>query len=341
MKMFSCEQRSHEGFVSLAYSANSDNLPDHGVKGLCFLNNINSFDALKSNVIDYMHSLCLGVIKKTITLILNEKNYRDKFLHLNECILDLKIPKNIPYHCLDLTNLKKWKAKDFRFFLFYICPLLKDININRIHLLFFYLREGILLLFEQTIEPNISEKSMFFLKKFILLFSSTFQEYELTPNFHDLVHFPAIYNKSGPLFEYSAFNFEHLNGRLKKLCKGNKRLNKQLLFKFKNFVESCHNNDIKNSSLLEFIENISSKKMWKPTSRASENSYVSGKGFSTQLNISFLSLLPFSVSHIKKVVEYKRAIINSLMISTNKYDSNKKNCNSFFISKDDKQLLSV
>ena len=73
-EMFNSEPRTHSGFLALAYSAENLNKPDYGVKGNCFLSNIESFDIIKSNLIDYMHSLCLGIVKKTLDLILKKKN---------------------------------------------------------------------------------------------------------------------------------------------------------------------------------------------------------------------------------------------------------------------------
>ena len=83
-KMFDSERRTHSGFLALAYSSILTNLPDYGVKGQCYLSNINSFDFIRSTVIDYMHSLCLGIIKKTIDLIKRDNRYRQLLILLKD-----------------------------------------------------------------------------------------------------------------------------------------------------------------------------------------------------------------------------------------------------------------
>ena len=105
--MFNSEKRTHTGFLALAYSAESTNLPDYGVKGLCFLTNINTFDIVISNIIDYMHSICLGVVKKTIELLLKKSDIRNKFLKLRDLVKVMKIPSYVPINCIDLSCLSK------------------------------------------------------------------------------------------------------------------------------------------------------------------------------------------------------------------------------------------
>ena len=55
--------RSNAGTMSIAFSASLTKNPEYGVKGYSFLGNLNSINIIESNCIDYMHSICLGVVK--------------------------------------------------------------------------------------------------------------------------------------------------------------------------------------------------------------------------------------------------------------------------------------
>ena len=339
--MFNSERRTHSGFLALAYSAECTKLPDYGVKGLCFLANINTFDAISSNVIDYMHSICLGVIKRSIELILKKADVRSKFLKLKDFVNLIKIPSFVPVHCIDLLCMAKWKAKDFRFFLFYISPLLKDVDLHSYHLMFNSLRKGLIVLFNSPISSNDSNISQLCFKRFLLTFSNLFGKHNITSNFHDLVHLPSIALTTGPLYEFSSFNFEHLNGRLRKLCKGNKRLDKQILFKIQIFFQSLKPNDICDQNLVNFINDIKPNKVWKRTLSIDLNSYLCGKGKCSSLDSEKSSLISSHLSTVNHVNQYSRAVINFQKISTVSYDSNKKKSHSIFISKDKKLCVKV
>ena len=84
--------------------------------------------------------------------------------------------------------------------------------------------EGLVDLFSELTTEDMSKRSFDNFKKFIYRYALLFKEHNLSPNFHDLSHISFNVLKSGPIFNYSAFNFEHLNGRLARLCKGTKRL---------------------------------------------------------------------------------------------------------------------
>ena len=212
--------------------------------------------------------------------------------------------------------------------------MIVNLTTKNIYHLFNYLREGTILLLQSQINHQDTTRANFCFKKFLQRFSEIFGEYELTSNFHDLVHFPNICLQNGPLYEYSAFNFEHLNGRLKKLCKGNRRLDKQLIFKLHNLFKSVENHDENNLSLKKFIDSIDSRKMWKPSLKIDFMSFLCGKAKPFNLETEYRSLLPFELQEVKSKYNYSRAVNKSTYISTCKYDLNKKRSNSSFISKD-------
>ena len=129
--------------------------------------------------------------------------------------------------------------------------------------MFNFLRKGLIVLFNSPISSQNSDYSKNYFKRFLITFSNLLGKHHITSNFHDLVHLPNIALETGPLYEFSSFNFEHFNGRLRKLCKGNKRLDKQILFKIQNFFQSAGPNDICDQSLIDYIDELKSNKVWK------------------------------------------------------------------------------
>ena len=57
------EPRTNFGFSALAYSASSTEKPDYGIKGRCFFENVTNFNIVNSNILDYMHGVCGGIMK--------------------------------------------------------------------------------------------------------------------------------------------------------------------------------------------------------------------------------------------------------------------------------------
>ena len=244
--------RSHSGFLSLASSTNEYLTPEYGVKGYCFLTNINSIYMTESNVIDYMHSICLGIIKKCLDLSLTDHRFNQDFFNSMSTINKLKFPASISINCINFKNIKLWKAKDYRTYILFIIPFLWNRLPKEIFELFMLLREGLFDLFSENITGEMSNESSRVFKKFVFNFASLFKEHNLSANFHDLAHISNVTLKSGPIYSFSAFNFEHLNGRLARLCKGTKRLDKQLLFKIQNFISSYNHSFVEGSDLEKF-----------------------------------------------------------------------------------------
>ena len=62
------------------------------------------------------------------------------------------------------------------------------------------LRIGIITLMSSKISSDNSAFAFTCFKKFLLSFSRNFGEYNLTSNFHDLVHLPEVVLESGSLY---------------------------------------------------------------------------------------------------------------------------------------------
>ena len=281
--------------------------------------------------------------KKTLELNLSHEK---KHLFSAECkyiASNILFPSTVSINSLDISNLKNWRAKDYRNFLFYITPHLYLTVLSDIDNIFYSLREELHLLFSKISSPQKRESSAILFRKFIFDFSLMFGEHNLTPNFHDLNHLPSIVENSGPLYEYSAFNFEHLNGRLSSMCNGNKRLDKQILFKMNNAVTAFHNNFNDNccQEIIKLKDKLFEKKNWKPSFFMSKHIYFSGPLDKSNLSEDEIFALNFEFGLNLQNMLYKRAVCYNVPISTKAYDKNNFQKNSNFVSKDTKTFLEI
>uniref|UniRef100_A0A6P7GVQ8 Uncharacterized protein LOC114347306 n=1 Tax=Diabrotica virgifera virgifera TaxID=50390 RepID=A0A6P7GVQ8_DIAVI len=94
------------------------------------LENIPGLDMINSFPLDYMHLICLGVMKKLLNLWISGKpthrlpsqqinNMSAKYLEFKK-----QIPAEFSRKPRSLSEVKRWKATEFRIFLFYTGPLL-------------------------------------------------------------------------------------------------------------------------------------------------------------------------------------------------------------------------
>ena len=153
-----------------------------------------------------------------------------------------------------ISKFSFWKAKDFLNFLLFLSPVIFLTEKSDLFKMFMYLRNGILTLLKAEVSiTDISYADICF-NKFLSVFKDIFGQKYLTPNFHDLQHLAECCKISGPIYDLSGFNFEHVNGIFAKLVKSNNRLDFQLIKKFNMFLDVIEDTKhIKNPVLKNFI----------------------------------------------------------------------------------------
>ena len=184
----------------------------------------------------------------------------------------------------------------------------------------FFLREGLILLFDVVTDKICAESEKLFLD-FQSIFVDTFGEQYLTPNFHDLYHFPHIAKSCGPLPFFSGFNFEHVNGRIARLCKGNKRLDIQISRKFNALSTLKDSNSFSTPESKSFIDSLFSKNKWKHSLCITKDTYVVGKLIKI-INLAEISSYSF-FNDTSCFYYVSRAISNKIRISSENYSFKK------------------
>ena len=212
------------------------------IKRSCLLNltYLNFFDDIP---IDYMHCICLGVVKRLLCAkpyglfegkIPYKLSVQQKSL-VNAEIKKIKsfTPREFARKPRDISEVSRWKATEFRDFLLYSGPVIlqgkihvsKFTNFLRLHVAtrifcskelhekFFYMAENLLKDFVGNCKREYS-------KSFI------------SHNVHSLLHISDDVKKFGPLDSFSCFIFENFMKQIKKALRKHEKPLQQLVKRY-------------------------------------------------------------------------------------------------------------
>ncbi|KYN50247.1 hypothetical protein ALC62_06180 [Cyphomyrmex costatus] len=180
---------------------------------------------LVSNItLDYMHLICLGIVKKMILLWMNgplairinnqaKENISQALLNLRSTVL-----KEFSRRPRSLNELAYWKATEFRQFLLYSGPfVLKNVLKRDLYINFLTLHVSISILISPilTANKNNVDYAEKLLQHFVQSFEKIYGKENVSHNVHNLLHLSNEVRKFGPLDSFSAFRFENFLQTLK------------------------------------------------------------------------------------------------------------------------------
>lgn len=188
-------------------------------------------DMVRDFPCEYMHLLCLGVQKKNLTLWTSgSQPYSLTTVQRQNIEKELKsitsyFPSDFNRKHLDLSEVTRWKATQFRTFLLYVgIVVLKD-NINEDiynHAILLHVATTICMVEDYFIHLDLAHK-MFL--DYIKVFSHIYGSHMVSINIHNLAHVTEDVKRFGKLDNFSAFPFENKLGEIKRLLRsGNKPL---------------------------------------------------------------------------------------------------------------------
>lgn len=222
--------RTDDDFLNVKYS---EQFCDDYQKKETILKNLN-FGLVSGVPLDYMHLVCLGVMKKLLLLWLRGPlKYRLSYKDINKISEDLisirkSIPSEFQRKTRSLKFLKIWKATEFRNFLLYVGPIvLKKVLHEKAYEHFLMLHVAIRLLADSNFvkDPNNIQCADDLLQRFVVYFEKLYGKQYVSFNVHNLKHLAADVKKYGALDKFSAFQFESYICALKRLIrKGDKPL---------------------------------------------------------------------------------------------------------------------
>lgn len=215
----------------------ADNKYDDYQIGETILKEIPNFGLVSSVVLDYMHLICLGVVKKLILLWVQGpravKLSQQLLNQISGLLLNLQnsVPNDFVRRPRSLREIKMWKATELRQFILYTGPVvLKGILREDMYINFITLHIAITILASPTLlndHNNIMWAQIlleYFLKCFRQIYGATFMSH----NLHNLLHICSDVRKYGPLDEFSAFRFENYMSNIKKMLRKNEKPLQQL-----------------------------------------------------------------------------------------------------------------
>ena len=210
-----------------------------GVKGPSLLSNLPHFDIIHSMVPDYMHCICLGVVRQMANLWFDTKNHDEPFYmgtqvsSIDSQLLAIKPPCSLSRTPRSLSLLKFWKAHEWlSWLLYYSLPVLRNIlpAIYYSHWALLVDCTAILL------GNNISLAQLVYCERTFVEFVSDFEtlygKQHMSYNVHQLLHITQSVRHWGPLWSHSAFTFEAFNAVLLKMIKGTQGVPMQILNTF-------------------------------------------------------------------------------------------------------------
>lgn len=187
--------------------------------GVSLIEKLPNFNIIDSFVLDPMHLLYLGVVKKLIHLWINGRPpsklaYKDiESLSGRLVFLKGQIPCEFNRKSRALAEYKRWKATEFRQFLLYTGPVvLKGVLSNDMYLNFLTLHIAVTILSSNLLQSHFINPADTCLKYFIETFIILYGKENVSHNIHNLVHLVNDSKNFGKLDKFSAFHFENYMG---------------------------------------------------------------------------------------------------------------------------------
>ncbi|KAJ8038200.1 hypothetical protein HOLleu_15545 [Holothuria leucospilota] len=223
--------RNHKEFVTDGKKAAEDGKTMNGVKGPSWLSLGMKTDVIRGTLIDYMHCVLLGVTRKLLHLWFDSSHSRHPYSlsrvlnQVDERLLAIKppnfvtrTPRSIKLHC------KYWKANECRAWLFfYSVPVLFGLMNDTYFSHYCLLVESIYILNMETISKDDIKRGRQLIEHFCFMFSTLYGPEHMTANMHQLLHLTECVRDFGPLWVFSCFKFEDMNGQIVQMFHGTKK----------------------------------------------------------------------------------------------------------------------
>ena len=312
-------KRTHEDQLKFASKATVKQAV-MGVKGHSIFAKLSyPFDLVRSFAIDWMHSVCLGVVKYIMHLQTSDGNKDKVFfigaktLSMSHKLLSIKPPDIVGRLPRSLEDLKHWKATELKnWLLHYSVPVLYKI-LNPLYIFHWSLLGGATgILCSDSISNTDLKEADGMLQDFVLLMGILYGPTRCTMNVHLLQHLAYYVSRRGPLWAYSCFAFESMNAFIKPLVHGTHHAMEQigcaigLCFGLSNFTKKIlQHNDIPRDSKMLLRSLTGYSKSSNKVSAKVHGGYLSGKERRKLIDNNILTLVRIFVMANKLPAEYE------------------------------------
>ena len=207
----------------------------YGVKGNSILAKYMEFPGCVP--IDYMHSILEGVFKQVFKRFFNSTYHGKaysirKHIHtIDKCVSQVLPPKEIPRMPRSIDHISFYKASEYHsWMLYYSLPILSHfLNPEFVHHLSLLVTAMHILLSNKIKRDELAIAENMLLT-FHNLAGNFYSKSIYTANMHSLVHTVDMVRLWGPLWCFSMFGFENMNGILVNNFHGTRKIVQQMAF---------------------------------------------------------------------------------------------------------------
>lgn len=233
------KRRTADSFLKHSHKAKT--LPkkvSRGVKATSILTMLTFFSFSSGFVVDYMHAVCSGFVKSTMLMWLHSKRcklfpLRRHQSRVSAQLVAMQPPWEVSRLPRGLSELRHWKSSEWRAWLLFYSPVILKGNLPA---RFFNNWMKFVDLMHYLLGPSISIEKLHIVKKkmrnFVVEYQKLYGERYMTYNAHLLLHLVDSVKEWGPLWGYSLYPFESVNGALTKTVCGTRYAELQIVRKF-------------------------------------------------------------------------------------------------------------
>ncbi|KAH7985680.1 hypothetical protein HPB49_026311 [Dermacentor silvarum] len=232
------KQRTPKSFARHVDKAHRSGKPSCGIKGASVLFFMAFIQFPSSFVVDYMHAVCNGFVRTTAFLWFSHKRQNEFSLgshlqEINERLSQLTPVWETTRLPRSLLEMKYWKASEWRDWLLFFSPVvLKGFLPSRYYKNWMKFVAIMHFCLQSSIPMVKIRKVRRLMVQFLKDYEELYGQESMTYNAHILVHMVDHVDQWGPLWGFSAFSFESMNGRLVSLVNGTRYAHMQIIEKF-------------------------------------------------------------------------------------------------------------
>lgn len=236
-------KRSHNDYISMN---NEEHHVSSIISCIALIPDINITNLFS---LDYMHLVCLGVMKKLINLWMNNgplsvrlSSKKIKQLSLNLEKMRSSITNDFARKPRRIEEYPRFKATEFRQLLLYTGPIvLKNILSDECYKRFMSLNIAMKILLSKDHSAYLNYAAEL-LNYFVKVFQQIYGSHYVSHNVHSLLHLVDDYITYGPLDNCSCFPFENYMKVLKSMLRKHEKPLQQII---KRYEEIINNDNIK------------------------------------------------------------------------------------------------
>lgn len=315
-------KRTHSKTLQDADTAVESGKAVDGIKGPSWFAGLSSYDIIKGTAIDYMHGLCLGVMKTLLSLWFATENSTKPFSICEQVskadkrLLQIRPPLEIGRTPRSIEHHRKyWKASELKaFLLYYGIPVMFGILDATYFQHFAILSQAAFILLQDSISELQLQNCERLLEYFCFMFPFLYDLRYQTINVHNLLHLPQAVRELGPLWTHSCFHFEDKNGYILKMIHGTQNVSSQIVTAVsfvQNLPQMVDSLNESNTAAFKFYQSLVGSLQSSQQTQIMYDTYALGARAPRELSEDEFSALAEELRYIpdsKKVTSYTRMI---------------------------------